>query len=121
MPLLKIFLQSLTFFKFLILSCIIFRKTCPCGHFKDHLPTYHGQWWTFDYLPTHLILSTWFMNDPNVIFFLHSLYLVGQVSMLLYHPFLLSPVCINIHTYIHLLPRRFIRWPTTEVAKANKS
>ena len=29
----------------------------------DHLPTLRGQMWTFDYPPTHLILSMWFLND----------------------------------------------------------
>ena len=41
-----------------------FFKFCPHGHLRDHLPTSRGQSWTFDQPPTHLILSTWFLNAP---------------------------------------------------------
>ena len=39
-------------------------KVCPRGHLKDHPPTSRGKSWKFDQPPTHLILSTWFLNDP---------------------------------------------------------
>ena len=41
-----------------------FLTFCPQGHSSDHQPTLHGQLWTLDLPPTHLILSTWYMNDP---------------------------------------------------------
>ena len=45
-------------------SLLVFLKFCPHGHLRDHLPTSRGKSWTFDQPPTHLILSTWFLNDP---------------------------------------------------------
>ena len=42
----------------------IFYLFCPRGHLWDYLPTSHGQSWTFNQPPTHLILSTWLLNDP---------------------------------------------------------
>ena len=48
----------------------VFSEFCPHEHSRDHLPTPRGQSWTFDQPPTHLILSTWFLNDPLYYFVL---------------------------------------------------
>ena len=37
---------------------------CPHGHARDYLTILLGQSWTFHPPPTHLIMSTWFVNDP---------------------------------------------------------
>ena len=58
--------QSLSFATVIFTISSVFLIICPRGHLRDHHPTLHGQLWTFVQPPTHLILSTWFVNDPKV-------------------------------------------------------